>query len=115
MLALPAAGLFPAAGVVPLLVVAAFAFGAAECLLGPAQGPLVVDLAPPELRGRYLAVLTNAYALGFTLGPPLGAALLAASPNAMWLVAAALLCASALAAVALERRVPEAYRRVPSS
>ena len=44
-------------------------FGLGECFQGPVQGALVADLAPPRLRGRYMAVSTNSWDLGFLLGP----------------------------------------------
>ena len=37
---------------------AAIIFGLGECLHGPTQGALVADLAPPRLRGRYMALST---------------------------------------------------------
>jgi MFS family permease len=61
-------------------------FGLGECFQGPVQGALVADLAPPRLRGRYMAVSTNSWDLGFLLGPAIGGFILAASrsPSGRW-------------------------------
>ena len=109
------AGALPAALTVGLLVLAAVVFGAGECMLGPTQSPLIVELAPPALRGRYLALLTASYALGFTLGPPLAAAELGLAPNAVWLVAASICVLTGLAGLLLGRRLPASIRLAPRS
>jgi MFS family permease len=102
----------PAAAV--LLVVAGMIFAFGECVLGPAQSALVADLAPEGLRGRYIALLTNSYAVGFIIGPALGGALLAVSPSGLWAAAAVVLLAAAAGALAMSRRVPADVRLVPS-
>jgi MFS family permease len=102
----------PAAAV--LLVVAGMIFAFGECVLGPAQSALVADLAPERLRGRYMALLTNSYAVGFIVGPALGGAALAASPSGLWAGAAVVLLAAAAVALAMSRRVPVDVRIVPS-
>jgi MFS family permease len=102
----------PAAAV--LLVVAGMIFAFGECVLGPAQSALVADLAPEGLRGRYMALLTNSYAVGFIIGPAVGGAVLAASPSGLWAAAAVVLLAAAVGALAMSRRVPADVRLVPS-
>jgi MFS family permease len=92
-------------------VVVLFALG--ECLIAPIQGGLVVDLAPEAIQGRALALASNAYGVGLTLGPPLVTFLLALSSRALWIAAAAVLALSVAAALALDRAVPERARRVP--
>jgi MFS family permease len=110
-----AAGLwFEAAAAAVLLVVAGVIFAFGECVLGPAQSALVADLAPEGLRGRYIALLTNSYAVGFIIGPALGGAVLAASPSSLWAAAAVVLLAAAAGALAMSRRVPADVRLVPS-
>jgi MFS family permease len=110
-----AAGLwFEAAAAAVLLVVAGVIFAFGECVLGPAQSALVADLAPEGLRGRYIALLTNSYAVGFIAGPALGGAVLAASPSALWAAAAVVLLSAAAGALAMSRRVPADVRLVPS-
>src|SRR6202035_3391817 len=51
-----------------------------ECAQFIVLGPIVADLAPPHLLGRYMSL----YGLTFTVGVALGAALLATSPDAVW-------------------------------
>ena len=74
-------------------------FGLGECFQGPVQGALVADLAPPRLRGRYMAVSTISWDIGFIVGPAIGGFILAAEPLALWPLAAiaCLLRARALA------------------
>jgi MFS family permease len=107
-----ASALVPAAAAW-VVVLAAFVFASGECVLGPAQGPLAVQLAPLELRGRYMAVLTNSYAVGFAIGPPVAALLLSVSPNGLWILAAGTVLVAGAAGLALDRRLPEELRRTP--
>ena len=87
---MPVAGLWlSGAAAFALLAVAVAVFAIGECLHGAVQAPLVADLADPRLLGRYMALSALSWQVGFTLGPALGGALLAASPTGLWLVAAA--------------------------
>ena len=52
-----------------LFAIAAAVFGIGECLQGPTQGALVADLAPERLRGRYMAISTTSWQVGFVIGP----------------------------------------------
>jgi MFS family permease len=106
---------FEAAAASVLLVIAGVIFAFGECVLGPAQSALVADLAPEGSRGRYMALLTNSYAVGFIVGPAVGGALLAASPYGLWAAAAVVLLAAAVGALAMSRRMPVDVRLVPSS
>ena len=93
-----------------LLLVMTVGFTIAETLHGATQSALVADLAPEHLRGRYLSLLTNTYALGFSIGPALGAVILAVSPTAVWIGASVILALAALALHAVEPRVPASAR-----
>jgi MFS family permease len=99
---------------VALLVVAVLVFALGECLYDTVQGPLVADLAPPELRSRYMAVNGFVWQLGFIAGPGLGGLLLAADRHALWPAAASLCIAGAMAALAFERWIPPRYRTTPT-
>jgi len=57
---------------------AAAAFGVGETFLSPALGPIVNDLAPDDLRGRYNGLNTLALTTGTAIGPVVGGALLGA-------------------------------------
>jgi MFS family permease len=100
---------------VALLLVVSALFALGECALGAVVGPLVVGLAPEELRGRYLALLTNSYAVGFTIGPPIAAAVFALSPRGLWIGIVGACLVAAFGAVRLERRVPVEARLTPTS
>ncbi|MDP9285724.1 MAG: MFS transporter [Actinomycetota bacterium] len=96
-----------------VMTVALAIFGVGECFHGPAHQALVAEIAPGHLRGRYFAVHSLSWGLAGTVGPAAGGFLLAAAPFALW-PAASLLCVVAmLGTLALERRVPERYRRIP--
>ena len=98
-----------------VLVVATFIFSVGECLHGPTLTVLVADMAPERLRGRYMALVTNTYALGFAIGPGVGGFLLATSPVALWLGAIFVLIATGLGMLALEQALPRELRVVPRS
>lgn len=89
-----------------LLLAMTIGFTLAETLHGATQSALVADLAPERLRGRYLSLLTNSYALGFSIGPALGALLLSRSSTAPWVAASVCLAIAALALHGVEGRVP---------
>ena len=96
-----------------MLAAAVALFGVAECLHGAVQAPLVADLADHRLIGRYMAVSALSWQVGFTVGPPAGAALLAVTPTGLWLAAAAACLLAGGAALLLERALPENVRRTP--
>jgi MFS family permease len=58
-------------------------------------GAAFADLAPPDLRGRYMGVASSTWSLGAIFGPLIGTALLQHT-NRTWLATAALLTGSAL-------------------
>lgn len=58
----------------------------------PSASALVVDLSPPSLRGIYLSINSQCWAIGYFIGPPLGGWALDRSPSfahRFWLVFAA--------------------------
>ena len=71
-----------------VFVVATMVFAVGETLQGPTQAPLVVDLAPDRLRGRYFALSAMSWSAGGILGPLVGGALLGWHPYAVWPIAA---------------------------
>jgi predicted MFS family arabinose efflux permease len=103
--ALAAAAVFALAGIL---------FGLGECFQGPVQGALVADLAPPRLRGRYMAVSTNSWDLGFLVGPAVGGVVLATAPLALWPLAAGVCLLAGLGSLALERSLPPRLRLTPA-
>jgi len=91
----------------PLLLVADIAVGIGECAHTTALMPLVADLAPPGLRGRYMAAMGFSWWIGLAIAPTLGAQLLSLSPAAAFLTAAGVAAAASISALTLERRLPE--------
>src|SRR5205823_8330286 len=83
---------------------AAALVGLGSCVQGPTQGALVADLAPPALRGRYMALSSTSWEVGFVLGPAAGGFILASSPLALWPIAGGICIASVFGTLSLERR-----------
>lgn len=95
------------------LLAAAVAFAVGECLHATAFMPLIADLAPVTLRGRYMATAGLSWWLGLGVAPTLGAQLLAVSPS-LALVGGAALAASAIVLLrAFEPALPVAVRSIP--
>src|SRR3954462_15272505 len=96
-----------------IFVAATLVFGLGEVLQGPTQAPLVADLAPDHLRGRYFALGSMSWSAGSILGPAIGGPLLRWHPLAGWPLAAAISLLAAFGCLSLERRLPERVLRSP--
>jgi len=96
-----------------VFITATMVFGVGETLQGPTQAPLVADLAPDHLRGRYFGLSAMSWSAGGILGPAVGGVLLGWHPLAVWPIAAAVCVFSATGCLLLERRLPERVRRTP--
>jgi MFS family permease len=96
-----------------VLALAMLVFAVGECLHGAIQAPLGVDLAPPRLLGRYFALSSLSWQVGWIVGPAGGGFLLQHAPLVLWPTAAAanLLCAAG--ALLLEPRLPANVRLTP--
>jgi predicted MFS family arabinose efflux permease len=92
-------------------VMVVFAIG--QCLHGAVAAPLAADLAEPRLMGRYMALNALSWQVGFALGPALGGAGLAVSPNGVWIAAAALCTIGAGCTLLVEGTLPTRARRNP--
>ena len=91
---------------VPGLIVARLFLGAGEGMVFTAGSAWVVDLAPPERRGRLIGLYGLAIWSGLSLGPPIGELLLHASSfEVVWAFAAG---APLLGAV-IATRIPETF------
>jgi MFS family permease len=97
---------FTNATAVALLCGAIVVFSLGECLHGAVNNPLVADLAPDHLMGRYMALRTSAWQLGFLAGPAIGSLLLARSPTGLWVGCAGACAVAAIGFLLLERRLP---------
>lgn len=69
------------------LFAAAVLVGVGECFHTTVLMPLVADLAPAGLRGRYMASMGLSWWIGLAIAPAFGAQLLSVSPTAAFLAA----------------------------
>lgn len=90
-------------------------FGIGECIHGTIQTALSVDLARPDLMGRYMALSAFSWQLGMAVGPAVGGFVLAASPSALWILAAVVCALGSAGALVLERQLPREALRTPSA
>jgi MFS family permease len=81
-------------------------FSLAECIHGAVLNPLIADLAPQELMGRYMGLRTSSFQLGFLAGPTIGSLVLSASPSALWLGCAVACGAAGAGFLGLAAHVP---------
>ena len=77
-------------------------------------GPLVADMAPDHLLGRYLSLYTLTFTGSLALGPAIGGLLLETSPDVIWWggALAALLAGAAL--LRLGDRIPDPLHQDPA-
>jgi MFS family permease len=78
-----------------------------ECAQFVVLGPLVAELAPPRLLGRYMSLYGLSFTAGVALGPAVGGTLLATSPDAVWWGGALTLALTAAGFLRLGRRIPD--------
>ena len=79
----------------------------AECAQFIVIGPLVAEIAPPHLLGRYMSLYQLSFLAGIALGPAAGGALLATSPNAIWWGGAIALALTGTGFLRLGDRIPD--------
>ena len=79
----------------------------AECGQFVVLGPLVAELAPPHLLGRYMSLYQLSFMAGVALGPAVGGALLETSPNAIWWSGAVALALTGVGFMRLGNRIPD--------
>ncbi len=91
---------------VPGLIVARLFLGAGEGMVFTAGSAWVVDLAPPDRRGRLIGLYGLAIWSGLSLGPPIGELLLHASSfELVWAFAAG----APLVGAVIASRIPERF------
>jgi MFS family permease len=79
----------------------------AECAQFVVLGPLVAELAPPHLLGRYMSLYGLTFTVGVALGPAVGGALLATAPDAVWWGGALALALTGAGLLRLGDRIPD--------
>jgi MFS family permease len=97
-----------------LLVGVAVVFAIGEIAHTLVLGPLVADMAPAHLLGRYLSLYSLTFASSLALGPAIGGVLLQTSPDAIWWggALAALLAGAVL--LRLGDGIPDPLHEAPS-
>jgi MFS family permease len=78
-----------------------------ECGQFIVLGPLVAELAPPHLLGRYMSLYQLSFMAGVAVGPAVGGAMLATSPNAIWWSAAIAMALTGAGFLRLGNRIPD--------
>jgi MFS family permease len=79
----------------------------AECGQFVILGPLVAEIAPPHLLGRFVSLYQLSFMAGVALGPAVGGVLLGTSPNAIWWGGAAVLAVTGAGFLRLGKRIPD--------
>ena len=97
-----------------ILAGVAIVFAIAECIHIVVLGPLVADMAPAHLLGRYLSLYSLTFTGSLALGPAIGGLLLQTDPDAIWWggALAALLAGAVL--LRLGDRIPDTLDQAPS-
>jgi MFS family permease len=72
------------------LVVCMVIFTLGEVITMPTASAYLANLAPPEMRGRYMGVSGLTWALALIIGPGLGMKIFTLHPNTYWIACAAL-------------------------
>jgi len=114
---LASAGLMPGTDAARALVIASLVvFAAGEVLLSPVSGPLVNDLAPPALRGRYFAASAMCITVANIVSPAISGAAIGAGFGILLLCFFVACCgAAALGAEWLGRALTPAQDNAPES
>lgn len=95
------------------LLTATVAIGVGECFHTVALMPLVAELAPESLRGRYMATTGLSWWIGLALAPTLGTQVLSRSAVLTFAGSAVVAAGAAVSMLALDHRLPAAARRTP--
>jgi MFS family permease len=90
-----------------VLAAVAIVIAVGECAQFVVLGPLVAELAPPQLLGRYMSLYGLSFIVGVALGPAVGGPLLAASPDAVWWGGALALTLTGAGLLRLGDRIPD--------
>ena len=103
LIVLAGGGLLNGTSAALVFMSATMVFAVGETLQGPTQAPLVADLAPERLRGRYFALSAMSWSAGSILGPAVGGPLLGWHPLAVWPISAGVCLFAAMGCLRLER------------
>src|SRR5207245_2167603 len=93
-----------------LLAGVAIVFAIGECVHTNVLGPLVADMAPAHLLGRYLSLYGLTFTISLALGPAIGGLLLQTSPDAIWWGGALAAVLAGAVLLRLGGRIPDPLR-----
>jgi MFS family permease len=79
----------------------------AECGQFIVLGPLVAEIAPPHLLGRYMSLYGLSFTAGVALGPAVGGVLLGTAPDTIWWGGALALALTGAGFLRLGNRIPD--------
>jgi MFS family permease len=96
-----------------LLAVVAIVIAIAECGQFVVLGPLVAEIAPPHLIGRYMSLYSLSFLAGVAVGPAVGGALLGTAPDAIWWSGALVMALTGVGFLRLGGRIPDPPREAP--
>ena len=97
-----------------LLVGVAIVFAVGEIAHILVLGPLVADMAPPHLLGRYLSLYSLTFTASLAIGPAIGGLLLQTSPDAIWWGGALAVLLAGAFLLRLGDRIPDPLREAQS-
>src|SRR5438034_144476 len=92
----------------------AIVFAIGECVHTNVLGPLVADMAPAHLLGRYLSLYSLTFSISLSLGPAIGGLLLQTSPDAIWWGGALAAVLAGAVLLRLSGRIPDPLREAQS-
>jgi MFS family permease len=112
---LPATLIHSEVAATSLLAGVAIVFAIGECAHILVLGPLVSDMAPAHLLGRYLSLYSLTFTLSLALGPAIGGLLLQTSPDAVWWGGALAAVLAGAVLLGLGGRIPDPLAATASS
>jgi MFS family permease len=77
-------------------------------------GPLVADMAPAHLLGRYLSLYSLTFTSSLAIGPAIGGFLLQTNPDAIWWGGALAAVLAGAVLLRLGDRIPDTLNQAPS-
>jgi MFS family permease len=98
-----------------VLAVVAIVIAIAECAQFIVLGPLVAEIAPPHLLGRYMSLYQLSFMVGVALGPAVGGVLLGTSPDAIWWGGAFVLTLTGVGFLRLANRIRDPLTQTQSA